>query len=414
MFTRRHWVKLLAFGLIATLSVGYAGAKYAGLDRLFGPRGYVVTAQLADSGGIFVNAEVTYRGVAVGRVTGMRLDDQGVAVDLDIDSGSPSIPADTQAVVADRSAVGEQYVDLRPNHETGPYLQNGSVIQRDKTSLPVTPDTVLTNLDKFVSSVDPSSLRTVVDETYDAFAGTGPDLQQLLDTAGSLTSTATENLPQTTRLLSDGRTVLATQERQSQNITSLATGLRRIAEQLKTSDPDLRKVIDETPQLADDVDNILAVSGTDLGVLIANLLTTVQITAVRTDAIEEELVALPVISAFTRSVTSNGEGHLGLVLNFFDPHSCTKGYETTNQRPANDTSEAPANTQAYCAEPPGSATDVRGAQNAPYAGMPVTPAQAQPVPTQSAAQAQQSPLPGVLGLVQGPGATGIGQLLGLP
>ncbi|TNC28963.1 MCE family protein [Amycolatopsis alkalitolerans] len=418
MFTRRHWVKLLAFGLIAVLSVGYAGAKYAGLDRLFGPRGYVVTAQLADSGGIFVNAEVTYRGVSVGRVTAMRLDDQGVAVDLDMDSGGPKIPADTQAVVADRSAVGEQYVDLRPNHETGPYLHNGSVIQRDRTALPVSPDTVLANLDKFVSSVDPSALRTVVDQTYDAFAGTGLDLQQLLDSAGSFTSAATENLPQTTKLLSDGRQVLATQERQSQNITSFATGLNRIAGQLKTSDPDLRKVIDETPQLAQDVDNILSVSGSDLGVLIANLLTTMQITSVRTDAIEEELVALPVISAFSRSVASNGEGHLGLVLDFFDPHSCTKGYETTKQRPANDTSNQPANTQAYCAEPPGSPTDVRGAENAPYAGKPVSPAQApqqQPAPGSSSQQPQQqSQLPGLLGFVQGPGAKGIGQLLGLP
>jgi phospholipid/cholesterol/gamma-HCH transport system substrate-binding protein len=410
MFTRKHWVKLLAFGLIAVLSVGYAGARYAGLDRLFGPRGYVVTADLVDSGGIFVNAEVTYRGVSVGRVTAMHLTDQGVAVDLDIDSGAPPIPADTQAVVADRSAVGEQYVDLRPHHQDGPYLGSGSVIKTDKTAIPLSPDTVLSNLDNFVSSVDPSSLRTVVDESYNAFAGAGPDLQQLLDTAGSFTSTATDNLPQTTKLLSDGRTVLQTQQRQAQNITSLATGLRTIAQQLKTSDPDLRKVIDEAPQLANDLDNILAVSGTDLGVLIANLLTTVQITSVRTDAIEEDLVAFPVISSFTRSVTSNGEGHLGLVLNFFDPHSCTKGYETTRQRPASDTSEAPPNTQAYCAEPPGSPTDVRGAQNAPYAGKPVTPAQSQPVP----AAPQSTQLPGLLGLVAGPGAAGIGQLLGLP
>ncbi|SFK37986.1 phospholipid/cholesterol/gamma-HCH transport system substrate-binding protein [Amycolatopsis sacchari] len=412
MFTRRHRLKLIAFGLIAVLSVGYVGGKYVGLDRLFGARGYVVTAQLADSGGIFVNAEVTYRGVSVGKVVAMRLDDQGVAVDLDLDSGT-KIPADTQAVVADRSAVGEQYVDLRPSSEDGPYLHDGSVIQRAKTALPVSPDTVLANLDQFVSSVDPASLRTVVDETYDAFAGTGGDLQQLLDTAGSFTATAQENLPETAKLLADGRTVLATQERQARNITDLAAGLRRIAGQLKTSDPDLRRVVDELPGLADDVDRILSVSGTDLGVLIANLLTTTQITSVRTDAIEEQLVALPVISAFTRSVWSNGEGHLGLVLNFFDPHSCTKGYETTKQRPANDTSEAPANTLAYCAEPPGSPTEVRGAANAPYAGKPVSPAQTQPVPTQSPA-AQQAQLPGLLGLLSGSGATGIGQLLGLP
>ncbi|TVT34630.1 MCE family protein, partial [Amycolatopsis rhizosphaerae] len=366
MFTRRHWAKLLAFGLIAVLSVGYAGGKYAGLDRLFGPRGYLVTAQLPDSGGIFVNAEVTYRGVAVGKVAAMHLIPRGVALELDIDSGAPPIPADTTAVVADRSAVGEQYVDLRPTHENGPYLHEGSVIAPDRTAIPLSPDTVLTNLDKLVSSVDPKDLRTVVDETYNAFAGAGPDLQQLLDTAGSFTATATENLPQTAKLLADGRTVLATQQRQAQNITALAQGLRRITEQLKNSDPDLRKVIEQAPGLADDVDNILSVSGTDLGVLIANLLTTMQVTSVRTDAIEEDLVAFPIIGAFTRSASSNGEGHLGLVLNFFDPHSCTKGYETTKQRPANDTTEVPANTQAYCAEPPGSKTEVRGAQNAPY------------------------------------------------
>ncbi|WP_027946074.1 MCE family protein [Amycolatopsis taiwanensis] len=412
MFTTRHRAKLLAFALIAVLSVVYVGGKYAGVDRLLGARGYLVTAQLTDSGGIFVNSEVTYRGVHVGKVTALHLDDQGVVVDLDIDSDAPKIPADTRAVVADRSAVGEQYVDLQPNHESEPYLGQGSVIPRSRTAIPVSPDTLLSDLDKLVSSVDPQDLRTVVDETYDAFAGKGPDLQQLLDSAGSFTAAATENLPQTTRLLADGRTVLATQQRQATNITSLAQGLRTIAAQLKTSDPQLRQVIDEVPRLADDIDEIISVSGTDLGVLTANLLTTSQITRVRTDAIEELLVAFPVISAFTRSVSSNGEGHLGLVLDFFDPHSCTKGYETTKQRPASDTSDVPANSSAYCAEPPGSATGVRGAQNAPYAGKPVSPVQVQSAP--EAGPAAQTPLPGLLGLSSGRPAGGIGQLLGLP
>ncbi|MDQ0380052.1 MCE family protein [Amycolatopsis thermophila] len=411
MITRKHRIQLLAFLLIALASVGYAGGKYAGLDRLFGTSGYLVTANLSESGGIFEGAEVTYRGVAVGRVSKLHLTGQGVSVDLDISSGE-KIPADTEAVVATRSAVGEQYVDLRPRHQDGPYLENGSVITSDRTAIPLSPDTVLANLDQLVSSVDTQSLRTVVDETYRAFAGSGQDLQQLLDTANSVTTTATENLPQTTRLLSDGRTVLDTQQRQSATITSIATQMRTIAAQLKGADPDLRKVIDSTPGLAQDIDSILATSGTDLGVLTANLLTTAQITSVRTDAIEELLVAYPVISAFTRSVWSNGEGHLGLVLNFFDPHSCTKGYETTKQRPANDTSEIPANEQAYCAEPPGSATGVRGAQNAPYAGKPVNPAK--PSPVQAPPPGQTSPqLPGVLGLVSGT-AGSLGQLLGLP
>lgn len=413
MITGRHRAKLVAFALIAALSVVYVGGRYAGLDRFFGLRGYVVTAQLADSGGIFVNSEVTYRGVSVGEVTALHLDDQGVAVDLDIDADAPKIPADTRAVVADRSAVGEQYIDLQPDHEDGPYLEPGSVIPAARTAIPISPGTLLSDLDTLVSSVDPRDLRTVVDESYDAFAGKGPDLQRLLDNAGSLTEAATQNLPPTTKLLADGRTVLATQQRQAADITSLAEGLRAIAGQLKTSDPQLRQVIDEVPRLADDLDEIISVSGTDLGVLTANLLTTFQITSVRRNAIEELLVAFPVISAFSRSVSSNGEGHLGLVLDFFDPNSCTKGYETTHQRPAGDTSDAPANTLAYCAEPPGSPTDVRGAQNAPYAGKPAPPVQP-PSPPSNPDAASQTALPGLVGLGSGPPAGGIGQLLGLP
>lgn len=415
MITRSHRFKLIVFVLIAVLSVSYVGAKYAGLDRLFSTRGYLVTAQFADSGGIFVNSEVTYRGVAVGRVTALRLTDQGVAAELDIDPDAPKIPATTHAVVADRSAVGEQYVDLRPDNENGPFLGQGSVIPLSRTALPVSPDSVLSSVDKLVSSVDPQSLRTVVDEVYDAFAGRGQNIGELLDTANSFTTTAAQNLPQTTKLLADGKTVLDTQRRQAANITSLAAGLHTIAAQLKTSDPNLRKVIDEAPRLADDIDGVLTVSGADLGVLTANLLTTFQITSVRTNAIEEELVAFPVISAFTRSVSSNGEGHLGVVMDFFDPHSCTKGYETTKQRPASATTDVPANTLAYCAEPAGSTTEVRGAQNVPYAGKPAAPAQpsAQTGPA-PAGSPRPSPLPGLVGLGSGTPATGIGQLLGLP
>ncbi|MFD1049408.1 MlaD family protein, partial [Kibdelosporangium lantanae] len=67
MLTRGVRVRVVLFVVIAVVAVVYAGARYAGLDRLFGGAGYSVTVQLPDSGGIFTNAEVTYRGVQVGR-----------------------------------------------------------------------------------------------------------------------------------------------------------------------------------------------------------------------------------------------------------------------------------------------------------------------------------------------------------
>lgn len=368
---RKNRIQLVVFGLISLLAVGYAGGTYAGLDRLFGNRGYMVHVQLSESGGIFENAEVAYRGVTVGRVAGIRLEDSGVIVDLDIESGTPDIPVDSDAVVANRSAVGEQYVDLRPRSDGGPYLEQGSTIDRSRTSAPVPPGQLLRNLNNLVSSVDPKSLRTVVNELDTAFTGVGPDLGRLLDSSGSLTTQARRNLPQTAKLLRQSRTVLDTQRRNSAQLQSIAGGFRDIAEQLKKSDSDLRTVIDRAPAASREISALLDESGTSLSVMIANLLTTSQVLEPRSDSLEHMMVALPMVSGFARSVVSNGEGHLGFVPTFFDPHSCTKGYEGTERRAANDTRNTAPNTDAYCAEPPGSPSNVRGAQNAPVADQPV-------------------------------------------
>ncbi|MEV4316625.1 MCE family protein [Actinocrispum sp. NPDC049592] len=403
MLTRGVRIRILVFVLIAVVAVVYAGARYAGLDRLFGATGYVVTVQLPDSGGIFTNAEVTYRGVAVGRVGQLKLVRDGVDVELQMDSSAPDIPADTKALVANRSAIGEQYVDLQPSREGGPYLTAGSVIPRDRTMVPPTADAMLSNLDGFVRSVPVDSLRTVVTELNTAFANAGPDLQRLLDSAGQFTTTASEHLPQTADLLRTGRTVLERQQADSQKLADFSAGLAKISAQLKTSDPDLRKLIDVTPGVAQQVIDILRTSGTDLGVVMANLLTTTTITTSRTSAIEQFLVAYPVISAFTPSTAPDGTGHLGIMLNFFDPPPCVKGYEGTKQRTASQTDPIPVNRNAYCAEPPNSPIGVRGSQNAPFGGMPKNV----PPPAPQA--------PGVIGMSSGgAGLHSMGELLGLP
>ena len=95
---------------------------------------YTVVAHFADSGGIYQGGEVSYRGVKIGQVSDMRLTRDGVDVVLSIDKGR-KIPADTLALVANKSAVGEQYVDLEPRTDKGPYLHNGSSIAAADTLL---------------------------------------------------------------------------------------------------------------------------------------------------------------------------------------------------------------------------------------------------------------------------------------
>lgn len=366
MIARTVKIQILVFVVIALLGVTYVGGRYAGLDRLFGPRGYVITAQLADSGGIFSNAEVTYRGLTIGRVGPLRLDQSGVDVELDIDNEATRIPADTVAVVSNRSGVGEQYVDLRPRTAGGPFLTNGSVISQDRTSIPVPPDTLLSSVDRTVASIPTDSLRTVVDELDIAFTGTRDKLGRLLDSSSDYTREATRQLPQTVDLIDNSRTVLETQRAQSQDILSFSHDLRLLAGQLKSSDADYRRVINAGPPAAEQLSALLRESGPNLGVVIANLLTTADVYRTHLNGVEETLVVYPVILAGSKTVApGDGTAHFGLVLNSFDPYVCVRGYGGTLQRSGTDTAPLPANNQAHCAEPPGSPTDVRGAENAP-------------------------------------------------
>ena len=86
MILRVTKVQLVLFVLITFAGVSYVSANYVGLFKgLFGGSACTVHADFPDSGGIFSNAEVTYRGVAIGRVGAIHLLGDGVRVDLNID-----------------------------------------------------------------------------------------------------------------------------------------------------------------------------------------------------------------------------------------------------------------------------------------------------------------------------------------
>src|SRR5688572_14900303 len=137
MITRIIRLQLVAFLLITVAGVGYAGFRYAGFGDLFGTTTYPVRVELARSGGIFTGADVTYRGVSVGRVGPLTVTPDGVEAQLDIRRDAPAIPVDIDAAVHNLSAIGEQYVDLLPASDGGPYLESGSVIPVARTSTPV-------------------------------------------------------------------------------------------------------------------------------------------------------------------------------------------------------------------------------------------------------------------------------------
>lgn len=425
MLTRATVVKNIAFLLVAVLVIGYAGVRYADLGRYVGLRGYyTVKVELPEAGGLFEHSDVTYRGVSVGRVGPIRLTADGVEASLRINNSAPDIPAHLQAVVASLSAVGEQYIDLRPSTDNGPYLHDGSRVDQADTQIPAPVTNLLTSVNDLAASVPLDSLRTVVDEFGQAFNGQADNLQSLLDSSGHFISAADTNLPTDTQLMVDGQTVLRTQADEGAAIKSFADSANQLAAQLNSSDTDLRRLIAAAPEAATQVSALLRDVGPQLSVVLANLLTTSDIAATRQRGIEEYLVTVPAVVAAGSTALSPKGLRFGMAVTFFAPLPCTSGYGGTTYRNGTDTS-APAtafNTAARCTAPASSGTDVRGSAHAPSGGALPPPAEPGSVlPTHSGTggtpySAPAGPaLPGALGLPALPSdsPTGLAGLLGV-
>ena len=369
MISRTTKLQLIVFALITMIGCSYVGAKYAELDKYFVDDTYEVTANFSGSGGIFEGAEVTYRGVGVGRVTDMRLSSTGVDVVMEIEQSADPIPSDVIAAVHNRSAVGEQYVDLLPQRTGEPYLGEGSEIERADTRTPLPTTTLLANLDQLVNSVGKQDLRTVVDEFGKAFGGTGQDIGRIIDTSNSYIETADDHFDLTSQLIRDGRTVLQTQLDSASAIDTFSTNLAKVSDTLVRSDRDIRHVIDSGSAAANTMRSFIRENRASLSQMFNNFVTNGEITVRRLHGLEQVLVLYPYVveGGFTvlgkDPETGLYDAHFGMILTN-EPHVCNDGYQSTNEREPQDLEEVPFNTQAHCEEPQ-SVSNSRGAQHHP-------------------------------------------------
>ena len=370
MITSTTKKQLVIFLIITLVGVSYVGARYARLDRLFYNSSYTVTAHYLQSGGIYTGAEVSYRGVGIGQVSNLKLTDKGVDVVMSIEKSQDKIPKDSIALVANRSAVGEQFVDLQPQKDGGPYLQEGSSIPTPDTAIPVSTTEILTNLDNLLESVPQADLRTVVSEMGAGFHDAGPSLGQIIDTSSSFIDAAEANFTTTTDLIRDSRTVLQTQVDKGSDIRSFTRDLALFSGTLAANDQNLRSLIDNGSATANELRTFLEQNKVNLGQLINNLVTTGEVTVKHLKGIRQLLVIYPYVVAGGFTVAEKGkagadkglyDARFGLILTQ-NPAVCHQGYHPSQVRPPSETSDKPMDTTAGCTD---NGSNFRGAEKAP-------------------------------------------------
>ncbi|WP_162891276.1 MCE family protein [Aeromicrobium sp. A1-2] len=321
MITRQTKIQLLVFLAVTVLGGAFVGGRYAQIDRLVVDRTYAVDAHFSDSGGIFEGAQVTYRGIEVGRVGLLEFEPSGVRVRLDIENNAPSIPSDVEVAVATKSAIGEQFVDLRPRASGKPYLTDGSEVALADTRIPIDTTTLLVDVNDLVTSVDTDNLRTVVDELGQAFDGTGEDLATILDTSSEFIEAADDNIGVTRSLIRESDSVLQTQIDKESAIGSFSENLALLSDSLVDADPDLRRLLDQGSDSAQTLRTVVDENSEDLGSIIDDLQTINRPIAENLIGIQTLFVIYPTVVQSTFSVlnpTGTGDYNAGFGLALTD------------------------------------------------------------------------------------------------
>ncbi len=369
-----RWIKiqLCIFTAVALVAGAVMIFGYIKVPAMLGIGHYTVHLQLSRAGGLYDTANVTYRGTEVGRVTAVRLAENGVEADLTLRSDI-SIPSDLVAEVHSTSAIGEQYVALLPRSGAGAALKDGDVIPVADTTVPPDIGGLLDAADRGLQAIPQENLTTLIDESYTAVGGLGPELSRLVDGSTRLAIDARQNLDPIVDLIDKSGPILDSQAETADDIHTWAARLHDLTGQIRDNDSALAGIVQNGAQAADEARQLVDRLQPSLPVLMANLVGLGRLALTYNPGIEQLLVLVPmgvqVMSAGT--VANRDSKHPGLVLSFNLnlnlPPPCTTGYLPAQQQRTPslvDTPNRPVD-DLYCRIPQDSWQAVRGARNLP-------------------------------------------------
>ena len=363
-------VQLLIFAVITVITLTVMAIFYLRLPAKFGFGTYEVSADFVAGGGLYSSANVTYRGVAVGRVESVGLNPNGVTAEMRLNSGTP-IPSNVTATVKSVSAVGEQYVDLvPPSSPAATKLRNGSRIERQNTRIGQDVADLLKRAETLVNSIGDTRLRDLLHETFIAANGSGPELARLIESARLLVDEANANYPQISKLIDQAGPFLQAQIRAGADIKSLSDGLARFTSDVRQADPQLRSTLATAPGAADEASTAFSGISPSFPALAASLANLGRVGVIYHKSIEQLLVVLPALFAAITTAAGGEPQDEGAKLDFKvdlnDPPPCAVGFlpPPLMRTPADETlRELPRDM--YCKTAQNDPSTVRGARNYP-------------------------------------------------
>lgn len=276
--------------LLLIFSLLYLGLRVVGTSVLANP--YPIKLELPWTGGLFPGSVVTYRGREIGKVANVGLDGDGAVALLQI-KRQFKVPKDVDVDIAMLSPVGEQYVDILPRSESGPFLAEGATLAPTKLTLPKPVADFFLHVDQATRKVKPEDIGKLIDEMFTVVAGAGPDFASLLDSSERLFLMFERVEPYSMQIMSDGKKLLDTMVEFRPEWKRFTSDMTKITEEIKKSDAAFRQLMDSGAILLDEFEEFWPEGSQDIASLMNSGSVLADVMNERVPAIDTGLRALP-------------------------------------------------------------------------------------------------------------------------
>lgn len=219
---------LTSAGAVVALALVLSGARLLGWLGGDDPDDLVVTADFADTTGVYVGNDVTYLGVKVGEI--VRIEPRGATMRVVMHLAPDTrVPRDAGAEILQGSLVTDRYVELGPAWTEGPTLATGAHIAADHTRAPATVDEIAKAIDDLVLALDGGP-----------GGPGGKDGKGLGDVLAATAKTLDGNGPHLRAALAESRDALATINAKDGDLTAVTDNLLALVGVLAERDGSIR------------------------------------------------------------------------------------------------------------------------------------------------------------------------------
>jgi virulence factor Mce-like protein len=249
--TRVQLVTLIAFASACVGLLIFMWISFGGVNPI-APQGYRFSVEFDQAFELASESDVRIAGVSVGKVLSTGLDHHTglTRAVIEINPQFAPRPADTRAILRQKSLLGETYVELSPGSSNAPKLPDGGSLPRGQVAPTV-------QLDQILSTFNPSTRRafqTWVQDDGVALTGRGTDVNEALAQlypfatgVDSVLAVLRRQSSATTAFLHDGSHVLASISQSPAQLQGLISNSNAVFAATAARDTDLASTVKALP-----------------------------------------------------------------------------------------------------------------------------------------------------------------------